>query len=85
MIERAEDTHVILPMYPTFEGADVHAAHLKIGTLPELSDVVVHVDDVIEVVVQCRVTGVGHNVHAPSGQLIRVQTAKALEARLVVP
>lgn len=73
------------PMFPSFEGAEVHAAHLKISASAalDLSDVVVKVDDVIEIVVQARVTGVNHSVHTTSGQLVRVQTAKAVEAWLV--
>ena len=76
---------LVTPLYPPFEGAEVHAAHLKIQTSAalDLPDVVVHVDDVIQIVVEARVTAVNHSVHTTSGQLVRVQTARALEARLV--
>jgi hypothetical protein len=76
---------LVAPLYPPFEGADVHAATLKVSGTVSLSDVVAHVDDVIEVVVQCRVVGVNHVVHTASGQLFRVQTATAIDARLVGP
>lgn len=73
------------PLFPTFEDHTVHAAHLKLS-IPasvELPDVVVHVDDTVYVLVEAKVTGVNHSVHAPTGHLVRVQTAKAVDCQVV--
>lgn len=73
------------PEFPAFEGKDVHAAILKIsaGAGLEISDEVVHMDDVVVIQLEAVVTAVDHRVHAHSGQLIRVQAVKAVGARVV--
>lgn len=74
-----------IPLFPTFEGKDVHASALKIANsaVLELTDVVLAMDDIIQIVVEARVNGIDHRVHEASGSLVRVHTAKALNARLV--
>ena len=69
-----------IPQFPEVEGAEVSAAILKVSGAIELTDVVAHVDDVIEITVQLKVTSVNHQVHTTSGRLMRIQTAKAIEA-----
>lgn len=73
------------PAVPVFEGAAVEATRLKIANsaVLDLPDVVLHVDDVVQVMVECRVTSVTHMVDEKSGRLLRVQVAKPYDARVV--
>lgn len=75
----------LLPVIPPFEGLDVHATSLKIvnSAALDLPDVVLRVDDIIHILVEARVMSVNHIVHEASGRLVRMQTAKPLEAKLV--
>lgn len=74
----------VLPAIPAFEGKDVDACSLKLAnsSLLDISGVVLHVDDIIKVVVEARVTGIHHVVHEPSGNLVRLQTARPIDARI---
>jgi hypothetical protein len=74
-----------VPLIPFFEGKQVDATALKIAnsSVLDLTDVVLGMDDVIQIVVEAKVTGVNHVVHEPTGRLIRVHTAKAFDARLM--
>jgi hypothetical protein len=82
--ETADDVEV-LPAIPMFEGKHVDFTTLRFSSSSklELPDVVLHVDDIIQLVVEARVTGVSHDVVERTGQLARVQTAKPLDARLL--
>lgn len=73
--------------YPAFEGAVVSAAKLKIsaGAALELDDLVVHVDDLVQVLVTVKVTGVHHDVHRSSGHLMRVQLSQVQNCELWTP
>lgn len=75
----------VVPLVPLFEGAEVAATRLKIANsaVLDLPDVVLHVDDVVQVLVECRVTSVTHTVEERSGQLLRVQIAKPYQASVV--
>lgn len=74
-----------IPPIPAFEGKPVHATTLKITSTTNLEceDQVLHHDDIIRIVVDARVTRVSHDVNEKTGELERVQTAKALDASIV--
>ena len=77
-------SEIVRPV-PLFEGAEVEATRLKIANsaVLDLPDVVLHVDDVVQVLVECRVTSVTHSVDERSGRLLRVQIAKPYNAQVV--
>ena len=74
-----------IPSIPVFEGAAVEATRLKIANsaVLDLPDQLLHVDDVVQVLVDCKVTSVTHMVDPSSGKLLRVQVAKPYDARVV--
>lgn len=74
-----------IPTIPAFEGAAVEATRLKIAnsSVLDLPDVVLHVDDVIQILVEAKVTQVSHVIHEQSGKMLRLQVAKPFDARLV--
>ena len=74
----------LLPEIPAFEGKPVDACSLKLtnSAALDLPGVVLKVDDIIQIVVEARVTGVNHIVHEASGRLVRLQTARPIDARL---
>lgn len=70
---------------PDFEGHPVEGTTIKIsGALDhqDLSDVVVSVDDVIQMLSQFKVVGVNHRVDPRTGLIIREQVLKPVEAVL---
>jgi hypothetical protein len=70
---------------PDFEGHPVDATTLKIsGTVDgnDLSDVVVSVDDVVQMLSQYKVVGINHRVDPKTGQIVREQTLKIVEVAL---
>lgn len=73
-----------VPLIPPFEGKDVDGTALKIAnsSILDLTDVVLGVDDIIQIVVEARVNSVNHVVHEPTGRLVRLHTAKAMSATL---
>lgn len=73
------------PPIPFFEGKPVSGTRLKItsATNLECDDQVLHVDDIIRVQVDARVTRISHDVNEKNGDLERVQTAKALDIEIV--
>lgn len=74
----------VVPAIPAFEGKPVDSCLLKLVNSPnlDLSGVVLHVDDIIKIVVEARVVGVNHVVHEPTGTLVRLQTAKPIDAHI---
>ena len=78
------DNLEILPPIPAFEGKVVDACSLKLlpSAALDLPGVVLRVDDIIQIVVEARVTGVGHVVDERTGNLVRLQTAKPFDARI---
>jgi hypothetical protein len=73
------------PLIPLFEGAAVEATRLKIANsaVLDLPDEVLHVDDVIQILVEARVTQVSHTIHEASGKMIRQQVAKPYRVTLI--
>lgn len=71
---------------PHFEGRPVDATIVKMsGQVPldeALSEVVLHMDDAVQLISMFRVVGVHHKVDEKSGQLVRVQVLKPVEAAL---
>ena len=71
---------------PAFEGRPVDSTIVKMsGSVPvaeALGDVVLGVDDCVQMVSMFRVTGVFHKVDEKSGNLVRVQVLKPVEACL---
>lgn len=71
---------------PDFEGHPVDATTLKISGLVDgndLTDVVVGVDDVVQMLSQYKVVGINHRVDNKTGRIIREQTLKPVEVALV--
>lgn len=80
------DIEIDLPAIPMFEGKPVEATRLKVTTMARSGldiDAVLHMDDIIHVVVEARVSGVSHQVNEATGSLVRHQTAKVITAQLV--
>lgn len=71
-----------VPAIPFFEGKPVDASALRItsSNVLDLHDAVLHVDDIVQIVVEARVNDVGFKVHEPTGRLVRVHSAKAINA-----
>lgn len=72
------------PSIPQFEGAPVHAAHMKISGNTEIEatdDIVISTDDRVRLVGEYRVTGVRHEVNK-DGELVRVQVLKPVLIQL---
>lgn len=63
----------------------MNGTRLKItsATNLECEDQVLHHDDIIRVMVDARVTRIGHDVNEKDGTLERVQTVKALDVQIV--
>jgi hypothetical protein len=74
-----------VPPVPMFEGKPVSTTKLKLtSTLAlDVADRVLKVDDIIRITVDARVSQVHHNVNERTGDLERVQTAKALTVEIV--
>lgn len=71
-------------MIPNFEGKDVATTRVVIGSTATLDfdQVVVRHDDLVRVIVEARVVGIGHQVNPVTGQLERIQRLKPVEAAL---
>lgn len=70
---------------PDFEGHPVAGTTIKLsGSLQsdDLSDVVVSVDDVVQMISQFKVIGVHHRVDPKTGMIVREQILKPIEAAL---
>ena len=71
---------------PSFEGQVVDATSIKMsGAMPVESideDTVLYLDDIVQLVTQFRVVGVRHDMDDKTGNLIRVQTLRPIEAML---
>lgn len=71
---------------PNFEGHPVIATAIKMsGATPmdELSDVVIGVDDLVQMISQFRCVGIQHQVNPKTGELIRVQVLRPVEMVLL--
>jgi hypothetical protein len=66
---------------PAYEGRQVHATALKVASVSNLEcdDRVVKLDDIVRLVVEGRVSSISHTVNDKTGELIRVQTVKAID------
>lgn len=71
---------------PAFEGRPVDAVVVKMsGAAPveqALADTVLGIDDLVQMVVQCRVVKVGHDVDK-DGKLVRTQVVRPVELGLL--
>lgn len=70
---------------PAFEGRPVDSTVIKVvgsASLDELEGVVLGMDDAVQMLTIYRVTGVDHVVDEKTGNLVRVQKLKAVEAAL---
>lgn len=70
---------------PNFEGHPVAGTTIRLqGALQsdDLSDVVVSVDDVVQMISQFKVVGVNHKVDPKTGMIVREQVLKPMEAAL---
>lgn len=69
---------------PNFEGQEVSFTKGKITSVSglEVGDQVFHMDEVVRMVVECRVVGVDHKVN-PAGKLERVHLMKALDSIVI--
>lgn len=84
-IETVADADVeVIPPIPAFEGKVVDTCSLKLANSAalDLPGVVLRVDDIIQILVEARVTGVHHVVDERTGNLVRLQTARPIDARL---
>jgi hypothetical protein len=83
-IVRDTDEDAPRPPIPMFEGKPVSACKLRITSTASLDvgDQVLKVDDIIRITVDARVSQVHHNVNERTGDLERVQTAKALSVEI---
>lgn len=85
MSEPAHDnvTPMVAPV-PMFEGKPVATTKLKLTSTAglDVNNMVLKVDDIIRIVVDARVSQVHHNVNERTGDLERVQTAKALTVEI---
>jgi hypothetical protein len=71
---------------PDFEGHPVDGTTLKIsGSVDkdDLTDVVVSVDDVVQMLSQYKVVGIYHRVDPRTGRIIREQILKPVEVALM--
>lgn len=71
---------------PNFEGQEVAFTKGKITSAAnlEIDDSVFRLDDIVQVLVETRVTGIDHKVNERSGKMERIHTFKAIEA-IVLP
>ena len=71
---------------PEFEGHEVCFTKAKITSAAslEIDDKAFRHDDIVQVLVEGRVTGIDHKVNDRSGKLERIHTIKVIEA-LVLP
>lgn len=67
---------------PMFEGQPVEFAKAKVtsATGLETGDRVWKIDDIVTLVIECRVTGVDHPVNQTTGKLERIHKLKAIDA-----
>lgn len=70
---------------PGFEGKPVHTTKLMLSSTSglEIDNAVLRLDDIIRITVEARVAKVHHNVNEKTGELERVQQAKALSVEIV--
>ena len=70
---------------PLCEGKEVQNAKIKIGSTLHLdvNDLVVGLDDIVEMKVTVRVTGINHTVNENTGLIDRVQTCRPIDVEIV--
>lgn len=83
MTYRVEQAHIV-PAIPAFEGKDVHSTKVKFSSLAGLDfgNAVLRTDEIVQLVIEARVTGVAHQVNERSGDLERVQTLKPIDVTI---
>jgi hypothetical protein len=66
---------------PYYEGRQVHATALKVQSVSHLEcdGRVLKLDDIVRLTVEGRVSSVNHMVNEKTGELMRVQTVKAID------
>lgn len=72
-------------LIPTFEGRPVEGMAVRMSgaaPLDDLTDVVLGVDDVVQMLSMFRVVGVHHEVESKTGKLIRVHIIRPTEMAL---
>jgi hypothetical protein len=73
------------PSIPSFEGAPVSTARMKISgasAIEAADDIVISTDDRVRLVGEYRVVGVQHSVDDKTGELVRVQVLKPIAIQL---
>lgn len=70
---------------PNFEGQEVQFTKGKVTSASnlEIDDQVFKVDDIVKVLIECRVVSVDHKANERSGSLERIHTFKAIDAQIV--
>ncbi len=72
------------PHIPSFEGQPVDGTKIRLTGVAGLEvDEVLKMDQVVRIVVEGRVTGIGHAVEEKTGRLFRVHAVKIAEAHQV--
>lgn len=78
---RAVNADDILPNASVFEGQPVTLCRARLTSVAGLElDDVHQIDDIVRIVVEGSVTGIGHVVDPISGNLVRVHTVKVHDA-----
>lgn len=69
---------------PAYEGKEVASTRLRVGSTAaiDISDAVLKVDDIVRIVVEARVTSVNHVVNEKTGELVRIQSVKSIDAEI---
>lgn len=69
---------------PLYEGKEVADTKLRVGSTIglDIGGAVLKVDDIVRIVVEGRVTSVNHVVNEKTGELVRVQSVKAIDAEI---
>lgn len=74
-------TEAVASHIPSFEGQPVEFAKAKVTSVSglETGDKVWHLDQIVTLVVECRVAGIDHKVNQTTGKLERLHTLKAID------
>jgi len=72
------------PPIPAFEGKPVETTKVRMSSTLglDIQNTVLHTDEIVRLIVECRVTGIAHMVNDRTGSLERIQTLKAIDVEL---
>lgn len=70
---------------PEFEGKTVHGTRLRVMSAMnlEIDDRVLRTDQIVRLVVEGRVNQISHKVDEKTGELMRIQSVKAMDVTFV--